>query len=116
MAERPSRVRLLKALAHPVRLRIVDILVEKPQCVCHLTTLVGKPQPYVSQQLAVLHEAGLVEAMRDGVYVHYRVKAPRLSELCALTRAMSGELPQPDLSPDLEGPFPGCNCPECRSA
>ncbi|MEZ4621446.1 MAG: ArsR family transcriptional regulator [Caldilineaceae bacterium] len=41
----------LKLLAHPERLRILDLLRREPVCVCHLEALLDKPQPYISQQL-----------------------------------------------------------------
>ncbi|MGQ9584782.1 MAG: ArsR/SmtB family transcription factor [Anaerolineae bacterium] len=117
MWARQTQVRLLKALAHPVRLQIVTLLCQGDQCVCHLRALVGKPQPYVSQQLAVLNRAGLVETTRDGLHIYYRVKDERVAELCALTREMAGQpSPEQDLPPTILGPVPGCGCPRCRSA
>ena len=95
MWARQTQVRLLKALAHPVRLQIVTLLCQGDQCVCHLRALVGKPQPYVSQQLAVLNRAGLVETTRDGLHIYYRVKDERVAELCALTREMAGQPSSP---------------------
>ena len=51
----------LKLLAHPERLRILDAVRRDAECVCHLEALLGKPQPYVSQQLRLLRDAGLIE-------------------------------------------------------
>ena len=50
----------LKVLAHPERLRILDVLRREPECVCHLEALLAKPQPYVSQQLRLMREAGII--------------------------------------------------------
>ena len=62
----------IKLLAHPVRLRILDVLHREPECVCHLETLLEKPQPYVSQQLRVLRQAGVIQDEKDGQNVYYR--------------------------------------------
>ena len=50
----------LKLLAHPERLRILDAVRRGRECVCHLEVLLGKPQPYVSQQLRLLRDAGII--------------------------------------------------------
>ena len=64
----PYRVQadLIKAMAHPTRLHLLDILAQGEACVCHLTTILGQRQPYVSQHLMVLREAGLVTDRKDG--------------------------------------------------
>ncbi len=63
----------LKVLAHPVRLRILDALRRDAECVCHLETLLEKPQPYVSQQLRLLREAGFIQDEKEGQNVYYRL-------------------------------------------
>jgi DNA-binding transcriptional ArsR family regulator len=60
-----ARAATLKAIAHPVRLHIVDILRQAPECVCHLSAALTKPQPYISQQLAILRQC-LLPAGRRG--------------------------------------------------
>jgi DNA-binding transcriptional ArsR family regulator len=62
-----------KALAHPVRLQILDMLRSGEVCVCHMEAALGKRQAYISQQLMVLREAGLVESRKDGLSVFYRL-------------------------------------------
>jgi len=63
----------LKLLAHPERLRILDLLRREPQCVCHLEAWLGKPQPYISQQLRLLRESGIIRDEKDGLNVFYRL-------------------------------------------
>jgi ArsR family transcriptional regulator len=63
----------LKALSHPTRLAILDILRDGEQCVCHMEATLGLRQAYISQQLMILKNAGLVEARRDGLNLYYRV-------------------------------------------
>jgi len=62
---------LLKALAHPIRLLLVDVLSHGPQCVHELVTASGAAQPLVSQHLRVLRQAGLVTASRRAREVVY---------------------------------------------
>lgn len=71
-----AQARVLKALAHPSRLLIVDELSRGERCVCELTELVGAEMPTVSRHLALLRAAGIVEDERRGTQVFYRLKAP----------------------------------------
>lgn len=64
---------LFKALADKTRLRILALLGNNEVCVCHVHDSLGLPQPTVSRHLAYLRKSGLVEARRDGVWMHYRV-------------------------------------------
>jgi ArsR family transcriptional regulator len=68
----------LKLLAHPERLRILDVLRREAECVCHLEALLGKPQPYVSQQLRFLRQAGLIVDEKEGQNVYYRLVDPEI--------------------------------------
>jgi DNA-binding transcriptional ArsR family regulator len=62
---------LLRALADPSRLRILNILSHQCMCVCDLQTVLGLPQPLASRHLASLRHAGLVEDRRGGTWVCY---------------------------------------------
>lgn len=68
-----NRATLLRTLAHPARLRILDLLARGPACVCDLVVALGRRQPYVSQHLSALREAGLVVATPEGRNVWYRI-------------------------------------------
>jgi len=61
------------ALADPTRLRILSLLSEDEICVCHIHASLDVPQPTASRHLAYLRKAGLVEARRDGIWMHYRL-------------------------------------------
>lgn len=77
---------VLSALADPVRLRIVSILMAAPDgscCGCDMEEPLGLTQPTISHHLKVLREAGLVEGERQGRWVHYRVIPERLGEIAA---------------------------------
>ena len=84
---------MLSALADPVRLRIISMLIDAPDgstCGCDLELPLGLSQPTVSHHLKVLREAGLVEGDRRGRWVHYRVVPERLDEIArALAPAIS---------------------------
>ena len=61
------------ALADPTRLRILSLLGDDEICVCHIHGGLDVPQPTASRHLAYLRKAGLVEARREGIWMHYRL-------------------------------------------
>ena len=63
----------LRALADPIRLRILALLSSGEICVCHIHEALGVPQPTASRHLAYLRRAGLVDARKEGPWVHYSV-------------------------------------------
>lgn len=79
-AKYETRAKIMKALAHPARLLIVDVLAsEGERCVCDLTELVGSDMSTVSRHLAQLKEAGLVEDEKRGQMVFYRLRVKCLT-------------------------------------
>jgi len=81
-AARLSRV--FKALGDPVRLQLVSLILASDggeACVCDLNGAFDLSQPTISHHLKVLHDAGLLERDKRGVWVHYRVSRPALAEL-----------------------------------
>ena len=64
---------VFKALADTTRLRILALLGNDEVCVCNIHDTLGVPQPTASRHLAYLRRTGLVEARRDGLWMHYRV-------------------------------------------
>ena len=78
---------LLKALADPVRLRLMSLVASRAggeACVCDLNDAFDLSQPTISHHLKVLHEAGLVDRDKRGVWVYYRVRPQALASLGAL--------------------------------
>lgn len=71
-----ARARVIKAMAHPSRLMLVDELAKGERCVCELRDLVGADISTVSKHLAVLRTAGIVEDDKRGQQVWYRLKVP----------------------------------------
>jgi ArsR family transcriptional regulator len=70
------KAQILKALAHPSRLMIVDALSEGEKCVNELTDLVGSDMSTVSKHLTVMKSAGLVMDRKQGLQVIYRLRVP----------------------------------------
>ena len=64
------------ALADKTRLRLLNLLREDEICVCFFTEVLGESQPKISRHLAYLRNAGIVEARRDGKWMHYRIVVP----------------------------------------
>ena len=84
---------LLKALADPVRLRLMSLVLSHAggeACVCDLTPQFDLSQPTVSHHLKVLHEAGLLDRDKRGVWVYYKVRGEALSDLAKLIGGAAG--------------------------
>jgi ArsR family transcriptional regulator, arsenate/arsenite/antimonite-responsive transcriptional repressor len=64
------------ALADKTRLRLLNLMRNEEICVCFFTEALGESQPKISRHLAYLRNAGLVEARRDGKWMHYRIIEP----------------------------------------
>ncbi|MGN7453414.1 ArsR/SmtB family transcription factor [Paenibacillus pasadenensis] len=76
---------LLKALAHPVRLCIVNGLLAKGSCnVSFMQDCLGLPQSTVSQHLQKLRAAGIVQTSRSGLEVHYTIADERVKQLAGI--------------------------------
>jgi DNA-binding transcriptional ArsR family regulator len=111
-----AQAQLFRALSHPVRLRILDILSRQEACVCHLTCILNQRQPYVSQQLATLREAGLVTDRREGTLLYYRLADEHLASLLAEGKAVVRDLMDDRLSfPSVpKEALANCPCPRCQ--
>lgn len=81
------QARIIKALAHPIRLAIVDFLKDREQCVCDIASHVGSERSNVSRHLALLLSAGVLEHRKAGLMVFYSLKTPCLLNFlsCATT-------------------------------
>ena len=71
-----ARARIVKAMAHPSRLFIVEELSRGERCVCELRDLVGADMSTVSKHLAILRAAGIVEDTKRGAQVYYSLRCP----------------------------------------
>ncbi len=105
-----QQAQLFKLLTHPARLAILDILREGEHCVCHMEAYLGYRQAYLSQQVAVLREAGLIQDRRDGWNIYYRVTDPRVYSVLDIIQQMTGQN-----SPASRTEGIVCPCPQCSS-
>lgn len=71
-----ARAAIIKAMAHPTRLFIVDHLSRRKACVAELTGLIGADMSTVSKHLAVLKSAGIVDDRKQGAQVYYALRVP----------------------------------------
>jgi ArsR family transcriptional regulator len=86
-AEAEKAAPVLKALGDPVRLRLLSLIASHEggeACVCELNEGVGLSQPTISRHLKILHDAGLLERQKRGVWVYYRARTEALGSLAAL--------------------------------
>jgi ArsR family transcriptional regulator len=92
-AEAAERVAvLLKALADPVRLRLMSLVASHADgeaCVCDLQEAFDLSQPTISHHLKVLHEVGLLDRSKRGVWVYYRARPEALADLASLLGGVS---------------------------
>jgi ArsR family transcriptional regulator len=79
---------VLKTLSNPRRLEIIHLLAEGPREVSRLAEEMGISQPNVSQHLALMRSAGVVEAERDGREVRYRLSDPEIIVACETMRGV----------------------------
>jgi ArsR family transcriptional regulator len=98
-------VRLLQALADPIRLTIVRELAGQPEvCACDFTSCCDVSQPTISHHLKVLREADVIEGERRGTWIFYRLRpeaAARLARIAALIEAGAGTAQAPTRLPVL---------------
>ena len=68
--------RFFQALGDRTRLRLLNLMGDREICVCYLVEILGSPQPKISRHLAYLRSAGIVNARREGKWMHYRIVMP----------------------------------------
>ena len=104
---------LFKLLSHPSRLAILQVLRDGEECVCHLEATLGLRQAYISQQLMVLRQAGLVTDRREGWNVFYRVAKPEVYAL--LDAALAAVRPEgASVLVMRKAKAAACPCPKCQ--
>ena len=87
-----ARSKVMKALAHPTRLFIVDELSRGERCVCDLTEKIGADVSTVSKHLSVLRGAGIVRDDKRGVQVFYRLRVPCILNFFGCVEAVLEEV------------------------
>jgi ArsR family transcriptional regulator, arsenate/arsenite/antimonite-responsive transcriptional repressor len=72
-----DRELFFRALADSTRLRIINLIADQEVCVCYFVEILKTNQPKISRHLAYLRRAGIVAARREGIWMHYRIAAPK---------------------------------------
>lgn len=115
-----SEAKIFKTLMHPARIAILQELRLDEQCVCHLEAHLGYRQAYISQQLMVLREAGVVDDRRDGWNIFYRVMEPKIFTILDTASEIIGtQVPvmtnsQSVQSSKTRNKPKECPCPKCN--
>lgn len=108
-----NSVQLIHLITDATRFRLIVLLLRHPYCVKALSKKLGISEPAISQQMKILKQNGLVEGVKLGYQVHYRVDRDLiLSAIAELSQAMSNQSVPPALSSDAD-----CSCEfeaECR--
>jgi DNA-binding transcriptional ArsR family regulator len=112
MDEHENEIKLLKAISHPARLAILEVLRDGEACVCHMEALFEWRQAYISQQLMVLREAGLVADQRDGWNIFYHVVKPEIYAVIDAVYRASGRKAPFKLPVNAHTT---CTCPNCQA-
>lgn len=104
-----KRIEILKVLAHPARIRILEDLVQGVKCVSEFKDALDISQPNVSQHLSLLRSAGLVDYFIDGRLKCYFLREPFVPDLLALLKKeYEDDIPAPACCPvTKKGTYPG---------
>jgi ArsR family transcriptional regulator, virulence genes transcriptional regulator len=90
MSENPIifdlQAKLCQTLGQSVRLKIINLLKNGPQCVTSIAEKIEVPQPTVSRHLTVLRSAGVLTRQRKGAEVFYEITSPKIVEVCEMMR------------------------------
>jgi ArsR family transcriptional regulator len=104
---------LFKALADRTRLRLVSLIGDSEVCVCFLVTILKTSQPKISRHLAYMRRAQIVEARREGKWMHYRLVDPPDEHAARILREVRAGLAEhPELQRDREKLHQMCCAPQ----
>jgi len=96
-----SLARFFAALADPTRLRLLNLINGREVCVCYFVEILGQSQPKISRHLAYLKRAGIVEARREGKWMHYRIRDLDADAATILAAALDTLRSDPAMLADL---------------
>jgi DNA-binding transcriptional ArsR family regulator len=86
------KAEFFKTLGHPARIRVLELLGQREHAVSELLPEIGVEPANLSQQLAVLRRAGLVETRKEGSAVYYSLTSPEVAELLRVARVILTEV------------------------
>jgi DNA-binding transcriptional ArsR family regulator len=102
---------LLAAIGNPVRVQILYAIGTGEACVCHLESLLGLRQAYISQQLMLLRKKKIVASRREGKYIYHRLVNPEVLEILRAAGSIMN-VPQDALGIQDHS---NCECPKCST-
>ena len=109
----PSIDTLFRALADATRLRLLNLIADREICVCYFVEILRISQPKISRHLAYLRRAGLIEARREGKWMHYRLAMPEDRAAASILRETLKHLKQkPEMRKDSSRLSSACCAPE----
>jgi len=92
MKDYKLQAEVCKALSHPVRLQVLDLVSKRERTVDELARMMGVGQPNLSMHLAALRHRRLVTATRDGMNVYYKASHPKIAETCSMIQDILRDL------------------------
>jgi DNA-binding transcriptional ArsR family regulator len=106
---------VLQVIAPSARISILLAIGRGEACVCHLESILGWRQAYISQHLMALRKAEILQDRRDGRYIYYRLKDEAILSLVKDAAVLSGLDPQQIDALANPLPKPNCECPHCTT-
>ena len=106
----------IAAIASPQRIAILLAIGQGEACVCHLETVLGWRQAYISQHLMSLRKADILEDRREGRYVFYRLKDTSYLDLIVASSEVCGLSKEVVFERINTQTYPSCECPHCSPA
>lgn len=104
---------LFRALADPTRLRLLNLIADREICVCYFVEILRISQPKISRHLAYLRRAGIIEARREGKWMHYRLTMPKDPAAASILRETLRHLKQkPEMRKDSSRLSSACCTPQ----
>lgn len=104
---------VLQVISPPARIALLLAIGRGEACVCHLETILGWRQAYISQHLMTLRKAEILQDRREGRYVYYRLKDEAILALVRDSAALGGLAPQSVDALTNLNPGSDCECPHC---
>lgn len=101
---------LLTSIGNPVRVRILLAIGSNEVCVCHLESLLGLRQAYISQQLMLFRKRKIITSRREGKYVYYQLATPEILEIIRSAGEIVGIAEDALLAHEPSN----CECPKCK--
>ena len=105
---------ILRLLGQPTRVHILLAVGEGEACVCHLESILGQRQAYISQHLMALRKENILDTRREGRFIFYRLRDPRVLDLIYSAADVVGVSKLEDNLDDWTVSDRPCVCPHCE--